>query len=233
MISNKPAGILYIVATPIGNIEDISLRALRILKEVDAVICEEFKQGIRLLKKLKVDNTIICLNEHNEAESVQNILIDLMQGKSYALISDCGTPVFADPGQLLISTLTEMNIKVVPVPGPSSLMAALSVCSIPMDQFIFVGFLPPKSDKRLNALNRIKGQNLPLVVMDTPYRMTRLLEDVIQVFGKKKSVCLACDLTLPNELIMHGQVGDIYKRVSGQKKEFVLIIDNRKTQRRN
>ena len=230
MPSRLKSGKLYIVATPIGHPEDITLRAMKILGEVDAVICEEIKLGSRLLKKLQIEKPLIVMNEHNEAESVQNILIDIMAGKSFALVSDCGTPVFADPGRLLITTMNEMDIKVIPIPGPSSLMAAISVCTFNLDQYQFVGFLPPKSDQRIAVLNRVSKSKLPLILMDTPYRLTRTLEEVIQIFGKKQSIFVACDLTLPGEVILHGTAEDILKKLFGQKKEFILIID--KPQRR-
>jgi len=225
MTNKNEIGNLYIVATSIGNAEDITLRALRILQEVDYVICEERKEGFKLLKSLEINTDLVCLNEHNENEVVQNILIDIMAGKSCALISDCGTPLFADPGKVLVSTLNQMNIKIVPIPGPSSLMAALSICPFPLEQFLFIGFLSPKSDQRIHELNKAKRSQLPLILMDTPYRMSRLLEDVESIFGRNQTICLACDITLPKELILVGTVHDVRKRVTGLKKEFILIID--------
>ncbi|MCJ7695242.1 MAG: 16S rRNA (cytidine(1402)-2'-O)-methyltransferase [Anaerolineaceae bacterium] len=225
MTKKNEIGTLYVVATPIGNAEDITLRAMRVLQEVDFVICEERKEGIKLLRSLDISSDLVCLNEHNEIEVVQNILIDIMAGKSCALISDCGTPLFADPGKLLVTTLNQMNIKIVPIPGSSSLMASLSICPFPLNQFLFVGFLSPKSEQRIRELEQAKRSKLPLILMDTPYRMSRLLEDVEAIFGRKQSICLACDITLPKELILVGSVEEIRKRVSGLKKEFILILD--------
>ncbi len=219
------SGALYIVSTPIGHPHDITLRAIEVLKSVDGIICEEIRHGQKLLKGLDIEKSLSTLNEHNENEVVQNLLIDIMSGKNYALVSDCGTPVFSDPGKYLITTLTEMGIKIVPVPGPSSLMAALSVCTFNLDHFLFVGFLPPKADQRIFRLTGYSKHNQPLILMDTPYRLTKLLEEIIEVFGKKQAICLACDLTLPSEIIIHGSAEDIYKRFKGQKREFILIID--------
>ena len=128
MDKNTKTGKLYIVATPIGNPKDITLRALEILKKVDVVICEEYRQGSKLLHQLEVDNELITLNEHNEAEEAQNILVRLARGETMAIISDAGTPVFADPGQRLLELLYQSRIPVSPIPGPASLMAALSLC---------------------------------------------------------------------------------------------------------
>ncbi|HOE35358.1 MAG: 16S rRNA (cytidine(1402)-2'-O)-methyltransferase [Chloroflexi bacterium] len=225
-MAEKPAaGILYIVATPIGNPADITRRAVDILNFVDAVICEERKNGARLLKELGLSKTLIELNEHNESSLIQEILVLLMQGQSLALISDCGTPVFSDPGRQLLVLLEEMNIQVVPVPGASSLMAAVSVCPFNLEQFQFVGFLPPKTEQRQAALARLSRADLPLILMDTPYRLAKLLGEVQQAFGKKQRVFLACDLTLPSEKLYHGTIEDVIRQTNNRKAEFILILD--------
>jgi len=225
MSDKSKFGTLYIVATPIGNPEDITLRAIKVLSTVDAVICEEIKEGSRLLHSLKIDNQLVTLNEHNEDEVIQNIIIELMAGKSLALVSDCGTPLFSDPGKKLVSTLVEVNFKIVPIPGTSSLMTALSVCAFRMDQFKFIGFLPPKAEHRSSILSSLKHESTPLILMDTPYRLGRLLDEVIETFGRDQTVFLGCDLTLPKELILHGRIDEVSKRVAGQKREFILILD--------
>jgi 16S rRNA (cytidine1402-2'-O)-methyltransferase len=221
---NNTFGKLYIVAVPIGNYQDITLRALEILKTVDGVICEELREGSTLLKKLGVENQLLSLNEHNEDSQSLEIITRLQMGQSYALVSDCGTPVFADPGSFLIDQVVSSGITVVPIPGPSSLMAALSVASFKLDKFIYGGFLPREEDRRRQELQKLKMTGFPVVLLDTPYRLTPLLTDVSRVFGKGVSVILACDLTLPSEHIFRGQVGSILNQVSGKKSEFVLII---------
>ncbi len=231
MTNKKRSGKLYIVATPIGNPKDITLRALDILKQVDAVICEEYRQGSRLLHKLGVDNDLIPLNEHNEAEEAQNIVIRLAKGEQMAIISDAGTPVFADPGQHLLDLLYEMQIPVSPVPGPASLTAALSLCDFSIERFIFAGFPPRKSQHRLGFLEKYQSETQPVILMDTPYRLTKLLSEVEEVFGKDQDILLACDLTLKNEVVYRGQIGDILPQVSGQKKEFILILNLNKQRR--
>ena len=221
----KPAGKLYVVATPIGNAGDMTTRARETLAQVDVILCEELRNGSRLLKSLGIAKPLLELNEHNEAERIQEVLLMLAQGKSLALISDCGTPVFSDPGKKLLQLLYEMNIAVIPLPGASSLMAALSVCPFDLEEFLFIGFLPVKTDQRQKKLSRLKHADFPLVLMDTPYRMQRLLQEVQQTFGKKQNIFLACDLTTPEECLYLGPVDEILTRVQNRKAEFILILD--------
>ena len=221
----KPAGKLYVVATPIGNAGDITTRAVETLAKVDTILCEERKNGSRLLKSLGIEKPLLELNEHNEAERIQEVLLLLAQGQSLALISDCGTPVFSDPGKKLLQLLFEMNIKVTPLPGASSLMAALSVCPFDLEEFLFIGFLPVKTDQRRKKLSQLKYTDYPLVLMDTPYRMQRLLEEVQQSFGKKQNIFLACDLTMPEEHLYLGPVDEILPKIQNRKAEFILILD--------
>jgi 16S rRNA (cytidine1402-2'-O)-methyltransferase len=227
---NKIPGKLFIVATPIGNPQDITLRALETLRTCDAVICEEFRQGHKLLSKLGISGKeILTLNEHNERQQSSEIVLKLFQGQSLALVSDCGTPVFADPGHYLVREVTTAGISVVPVPGPSSIMAALSILDFKLDSFIFAGFLPRENSQRLVELRRLEVSRLPVILMDTPYRMEKLLEEVSQVFGKQQQITLACDLTLPAEAIYRGSIESVRKQVSARKAEFILIVHPRKT----
>jgi 16S rRNA (cytidine1402-2'-O)-methyltransferase len=217
-------GRLYIVATPIGNPRDITLRALDVLQEVDAVVCEEYRAGSTLLKKLGIKKEIILINEHNEAEQAPLIAQRLHLQESLALISDCGTPVFADPGATLINVLTEQGIPVVPIPGPSSLMAALSVLSVKLDRFLYAGFLPRDRNERRKALKYLRSMRVPIIVMDAPYRLGPLLDDLEAVSGGGTNITLAIDITLPGEMIFRGTVAEARKRLGERKSEFVLII---------
>ena len=225
MNEKRPFGRLYIVATPIGDPDDISQRAIETLKSVDLVLCEGRKNGSRLLKQLGVQTPLAELNEHNERTIIQDYLLMLMEGKNLALVSDCGTPVFSDPGRELIRVLQEMGIPISPIPGASSLMAAISVCPFNLDRFHFAGFLPPKAEERERALQKLSNTATPLILMDTPYRMVRLLEDVTRVFGKKQRVFLACDLTLRSERLLLGEAEQILQQVQNQKAEFILVLD--------
>jgi 16S rRNA (cytidine1402-2'-O)-methyltransferase len=218
-------GRLYIVATPIGNPRDITLRALDILKEVDAVICEEHREGSTLLKKLGIQKEILTVNEHNEAEVTPLIAQRmLLYNHSLALISDCGTPVFADPGAGLISYLAEMGIPIIPIPGPSSLMAALSILDFKLDRFFYAGFLPRDKEERRKSLKYLRNMRVPLIIMDAPYRLVPVLEDVKVNWGDGAPVTLCVDLTLPSEAILRGPLKEVIQRVGARKGEFVLIV---------
>lgn len=219
-------GKLFIVATPIGNPQDITLRAIETLRSVDTVICEERKDGSRLLKQLEITGKpLIELNEHNEGDMIQQILIDMMNGMNMALVSDCGTPVFSDPGKKLLKLMAEMRIKVVPVPGASSLTAALSLCPFDMENFTFLGFLPPKTEQRAAVLQKYKLSDNPIILMDTPYRLVKLLDEVNKTFGRQQQIFLALDLTLPSEATFLGSIQDVAAQVQGRKAEFILILD--------
>ena len=218
-------GKLFIVATPIGDYRDITLRALEVLQAVDAVICEELREGSTLLKKLGLPTKeLITLNEHNEIEQVQEIAMRMINGQTFALVSDCGTPVFADPGHALIRQATEYGITVIPVPGPSSLMAALSLLDFHLVKFVYGGFLPREADQRRQELMRLKGLRMPVVLMDTPYRLKALLEETARVFGKEHAVTLAYNLTLPDESVLRGPLSDVIRQAGGRKGEFILIV---------
>lgn len=220
-------GTLYIVATPIGHPDDITLRAIETLKAADAVVCEEYKPGSTLLKKLGIEGKeLVLLNEHNEAEVAADLLTRLLNGQSLALFSDCGTPVFSDPGHYLIQLASSSGVKVSPIPGASSLMAALSVLDFHLERFMFAGFLPRDPDVRRKMLTYYRTLKLPVVVMDTPYRLGALLDDVVKSFGKGIWVTVAFDMTLPTETIYRGEAADVRKMIGPRKGEFIMIIGN-------
>ena len=218
-------GKLFIVATPIGNFGDISLRALETLKSADAVACEEFREGSTLLKKLGIgEKKLMILNEHNEKEGTEEIFQALLSGQTIALVSDCGTPAFADPGTRLVKQCMEYGIPVSSVPGASSLMAAISLSPFPLKEFYFAGFLPKGESERRDKLAFLKTQKIPIVLMDTPYRMGKLLNEIGISFGRNRIITLAVDLTMPSESLLHGPVGEILKKMQGRKNEFILIV---------
>ncbi len=220
-------GTLYLVATPIGNLEDMTARAVRILREVDVVVYEERKEGGRLLRHFGIEKPVESLNEHNESAATQVILDRLKEGRSVALVSDAGTPVFSDPGQLLVRKATERGIRIVPVPGASSLMPALTVSGFPIDTFVFYGFLSPKRNRRLLELQELKREKRTIVLMDAPYRMVQLVRDIADVMGESRKVCVAFDLTLPTEEIFHGSAPELFQQFSRKemKGEFVVVLD--------
>ena len=215
----------YIVATPIGNPRDITLRALDILSSVEIIVCEEYRRGTTLLKKINViPKEIISLNEHNEQEIAPEIANRILNNHSVALISDHGTPGFEDPGQYLISLCIQMGIRVIPIPGPSSVMATLSIAGVKWGQFVYGGFLSREKTLRKKQLLHLKSLGLPIILLDTPYRLHEILTLVDEVFGKKQKVTLACDLTQRGEKIYQDEIGVILNQTNKKKAEFVLLI---------
>ena len=219
------SGILFVVATPIGNYQDITLRALQVMRDADVIVCEELRAGSTLLKKVGVEGKeLVTLNEHNEDEQTGNLMVRLHKGDSLALISDCGTPAFADPGARLVEEALQQGVKVTPIPGASSLMATLSVTPSALKEFYFAGFLPRKDEERISKLKHLQSLKNNIILMDTPYRLGKILEEAQLVFGKQRRATLTLDLTLPGEMILHDTLQAIRSRVSGRKGEFVLII---------
>ncbi|MBN1326520.1 MAG: 16S rRNA (cytidine(1402)-2'-O)-methyltransferase [Candidatus Cloacimonetes bacterium] len=218
-------GELYIVATPIGNPDDITLRALKILKEADLVVCEEKRTGSTLLKQYGIETPLEILNEHNEEEQTKNLFAKLLsEGLKIALISDAGTPLFADPGNILVEYCIDARIPVVPIPGPSSLMAALMVSGLKLERFLYYGFLHPNRQMRLRELKKLPS-DYDLVLLETPYRLNQLLTDLQSVMGKSRNVILAYRLTFPEERIIRKNLGELIKKASSLPKgEFVLIL---------
>lgn len=221
-------GTLYLVATPIGNFADMTFRAIEVLKQVDVVVYEERKEGGRLLRHFGIEKPVESLNEHNEAAATFIILDHLKKGKSIAVVSDSGTPVFSDPGQLLVRRAIEEGIKIVPIPGASSLMPALTVSGFSIDQFVFYGWLSPKRPRRVTELQQLKRERRTIVLMDTPYRLLALLKDISDVFGSSRRLCVAFDLTLPDEEIFHGTAPHLVEKLTklDKKGEFVVVIES-------
>lgn len=228
------SGILYLVATPIGNVDDITFRALNVLKSADVIVCEERREGERLLRHLHVQKPVEQLNEHNEAAASHNILQHLASGKNVALISDCGTPVFSDPGQLLVRKAIDQKVKIVPIPGASSLMPALTVSGFLIDQFLFYGWLSPKKERRRAELKQLMQERRTIVLMDTPYRLVSLLRDLAHTFANTRRMCVAFNLTMPDEQMFYGNAVELHKRFSAKemKGEFVIVIEGKPTERR-
>lgn len=222
------SGTLYLVATPIGNYDDITLRALKVLREVDVVVYEERKAGYRLLSHYGiVDKVVESLNEHNEAAASFHIIEHLKKGRNVALISDAGTPVFSDPGQILVKKALEHNLKIVSIPGASSLLPALTLSGFPIDQFLFYGFLSPKSRRRLSELQQLRNERRTMVFMDTPYRLVALMKDLAEIFGANRRVCVAFNLTMPDEQIFRGAAAELYLlfKEKNLKGEFVVVVE--------
>ncbi|MFA4923300.1 MAG: 16S rRNA (cytidine(1402)-2'-O)-methyltransferase [Ignavibacteriaceae bacterium] len=221
---------LYLVSTPIGNYDDMTLRALKILTDVNFIICEEYKEARRLLSHFKIDKPLVSINEHNEKDFADEIALRILQGETAALISDCGTPLFSDPGHILVDLCISYNIEVIPVPGANSLLPALTGSGLDFEKFYYYGWLSPKKEIRQKELLQLKNKKELLVILDTPYRLKALLADIIKVFGKYCHVVVAFNLTLPSEKFFRASAQEILQEVEAKnlKGEFVLLLDNRK-----
>jgi 16S rRNA (cytidine1402-2'-O)-methyltransferase len=229
------AGALYLVATPIGDPDDITLRALAILRSADLIVSEERREGERLLRRLGIAAPLETLNEHNEHEATDLLLERLQQGAAVALVSDCGTPVFSDPGRFLVARAAQAGIRIIPVPGASALLPALTVSGFPIDRFLFYGWLSPKKEERRAELRDLAREPRTVVLMDTPYRLMGLLRDLASAFGEGRRICLAYNLTLPDEQIFRGTAPRILSDLGGRelKGEFVVVIDGSVRKRRS
>jgi 16S rRNA (cytidine1402-2'-O)-methyltransferase len=222
-------GKLYLVSTPIGNYDDITLRALKILKEVDVLVCEEHKPARRMLSHYQIKREVIELNEHNEDEASEEILQYLTEGKSVALFSDGGTPLFSDPGNKLVDLCIGYRIQVIPVPGANSLLPALIGSGLDIERFYYYGWLSPNKDQRRKELLGLRNIKELIIFMETPYRLKKLLADVQKMLGGKKPAVLAYKLTMKEEKFIRGNIEYILKEVEKKslKGEFVLLFDNR------
>ena len=219
-------GKLYLVPTPIGNPDDITLRALTVLRQADCIVCEEFKEGRALLRKYQIEKPLESLNEHNTSQATPSILRRLTGGESIALVSDCGTPVFSDPGAELVREAIARGVQVVPLPGASSLLPALVGSGFSLDAFVFVGWLSPKKDIRKKQLGDLKRESRTAVIMETPYRLNVLLRERLEVLGPARRVSVAFDLTLPTERFYRGTLGTVTVDIASKnlKGEFVVVI---------
>ena len=222
-------GVLYIVATPIGNLNDISLRAIEILKQVDVIAAEDTRHSIRLLNHLGIRNKLMSLHEHNERDRIDGIIDDLKQGNNIALISDAGTPLISDPGYPLVRAVQDAGLRVSPIPGVSSIIAALSAAGMPTDPFTFYGFLSQKNSERLSKLGTLKQQHGTLVLLESTHRIERLLEQLCELYSYNRIV-VAKELTKTFELFLSGTPAEILLLMQQEpalkKGEFVVLIDN-------
>ena len=219
---------LYIVATPIGNLSDISERAVQILKQVDLIAVEDTRHSGKLLQHSGVATPMQALHEHNEAKKVEQLIELLAAGKSIALISDAGTPLISDPGYQLVKAAIDAGIKVSPVPGASALIAALSASGLPSDAFIFEGFLPNKSAGRLKKLEALADESRTLIFYEAPHRIIDCLEDMQQIFGAERVAVVARELTKTFETIKKDSLENLLNWIKAdsnqQRGEFVLLI---------
>jgi 16S rRNA (cytidine1402-2'-O)-methyltransferase len=219
---------LYITATPIGNLNDISLRALTILKTVDVIAAEDTRHSQRLLQYYGISTPLMAYHQHNERESIALFLNKLKSGQSIALISDAGTPCISDPGYHLVKAVLEADINVVPVPGACAAVSALSASGLPSDHFVFEGFLPASPAARKNRLKQLCTEIRTMIFYEAPHRIKDFLQDIVEIFGESREATLARELTKTFETIYKSSLKDLYHFVKNnqdqQKGECVVVV---------
>jgi 16S rRNA (cytidine1402-2'-O)-methyltransferase len=218
-------GCLYLVATPIGNLEDITLRAIRILKEADIIACEDTRQTQKLLQHYGIRKEMVSYHEHNELTRSPELAIELEQGAKIALVSDAGTPGISDPGHRLVTLCLRHHIPVVPIPGPSALVAALAASGLPTDEFLFVGFLPPRAGARRKALDALKAEARTLIFYEAPHRVVETLADATEILGPRPAV-IAREVTKIHEEFLRGPLAKLLEsaRKRAPRGEITLLI---------
>ena len=226
--SENRAGMLYIVATPIGNLQDISTRALEVLKAVSLIAAEDTRHSKKLLAHYGIGTALQSVHEHNERDVTERLVQKLLAGADIALVSDAGTPLISDPGFHLVRSARQAGVRVVPVPGPSALIAALSVAGLPTDRFVFEGFLPSRQVARRQRLQGLAAETATLVFYESSHRIASCLEDMVDCLGGQREATLARELTKTFETVLTGSLGELLAQLQAdshqQKGEFVVMV---------
>jgi 16S rRNA (cytidine1402-2'-O)-methyltransferase len=219
-------GVLYIVATPIGNLEDITVRALKILRDVDLIAAEDTRKSGKLLSHYRIKNRLVSYHEHNEKRRTPELVDQLLEGTSIALVSNAGTPCVSDPGYRLVAAAVANKIPVVPVPGPSAVMTAMSAAGLPTDSFVFIGFAPKKKGKRMKLLAELAFEPRALIFFESPRRILTFLEEVVSSIGDRPAV-LAREMTKLHAEFIRGSVSEILETLEAKpetKGECTLLV---------
>jgi 16S rRNA (cytidine1402-2'-O)-methyltransferase len=228
MTEQTKPGTLYVVATPIGNLDDISYRAVRVLKEADLIACEDTRHTAKLLHHYGVDKPTVSYHEHNEAARAEELVAKLTTGLNIAQVSDAGMPGISDPGYRVIKLAIERGVKVVPIPGASALVSALAASGLPTDSFQFLGFLPAKSGQRRTMLETLRTAPHTTVVYEAPHRIAETMKDIVELLGAERPVVLARELTKVHEEFIRGGAAEVLQRVRVKehelKGEMTLLI---------
>ena len=211
-------GTLYIVATPVGNLEDITFRAVKRLKQEDLIAAEDTRHSRKLLSHYGIDTKLVSCHEHNEINRTPQFIAQLKKGLDIALISDAGTPSISDPGYKLVAAVAKENLSIIPIPGCSAAIAGLSVSGLPTDSFLFLGFLPKKQQKQNQALEAIVNQSATLIIYESPRRIKLLIENILKILGDRNA-CLAREITKLHEEYIRGSLSEILKAL--EEKEVI------------
>lgn len=223
------SGKIYLVATPIGNLEDITLRALRILKEVDLIAAEDTRNTLKLLNHYEISKPLVSYHRHNEEVKVDNLINKLKDGQSIAIVSDAGTPGISDPGEVVVKEAIKNNIDVVPIPGACAAINALICSGLDTKEFAFMGFLPLNKKLRKEKLNEIKKETKTLVIYEAPHKLKNTLQDLKEIVEDRKIV-LARELTKIHEEYIRGNIDEIIQKSENLKGEMIILIEGAKKQ---
>lgn len=225
-MSGSSSGNLYVVATPLGNLGDITVRALDTLQRADVIACEDTRRTSKLLSYYEIKTRLISYHDHNERERANQLLEWVQSGQDVALVSNAGTPLISDPGHHLISRAHEIGIRVIPIPGPSAVSAALSVSPVPAERFTFLGFLPRQKKKRKLLLDQIALSDVAVVLYEAPGRLKPTLSELVGRVGPDREITVVREATKKHEEILHGKIGDIIERFDKKVRgEITIVID--------
>ena len=223
-MENIEKGVLYIVATPIGNLDDITIRAINILKNVDLIAAEDTRHTLKLLNHLEISKPLISYHRHNEEIKTENLIEELKKGKSIALVSDAGTPGICDPGEEIVKKCIEENIKIIPIPGACAMINALVASGISTKNFTFLGFLPLNKKLRKEKLEEINLSKNTIIIYEAPHKLENTLNDLKEIL-KNRKIVLAREITKIHEEFIRGTIDEIIKKSENLKGEIVLIIE--------
>lgn len=228
----KKSGILYLVSTPIGNLEDITIRAIKILNEVDVIAAEDTRHTLKLLNHLKINKPLISYYKHNEKIKSDVLIEKLEKGENIAIVSDAGTPGISDPGEEIVKKAIEKNIKIIPIPGACAAISALVTSGIDTKEFVFIGFLSTRKNEKIKKLEEIKHLKQTLIFYEAPHKLIKTLEDIKLVLGNRE-ITLAKEITKIHEEYKRGYISDIISETQEPKGEYVIIVKGNESDLKN
>ncbi|TET77658.1 MAG: 16S rRNA (cytidine(1402)-2'-O)-methyltransferase [Candidatus Cloacimonadota bacterium] len=228
-MKNNAEGKLFLVSTPIGNMDDITKRAIEVLKNSDLIACEDTRRTLKLLKKYDINRPLESYFDHNKEKKTPYLLGLLDKGKSVALVSDSGTPCISDPGFYLVKKVIEKGYKLFTVPGPSSILSALILSGLPTDRFVFEGFLPKKRGKRKARITELKEEERTIIIFESPFRILSLLKELKEILGER-NISVSRELTKVYEETTRGNLSDLINQIEGKKPkgEFIIVLEGKK-----
>ena len=232
-MEQNQVGTLYLVATPIGNLDDITLRAIKVLKEADLIAAEDTRHTLKLLNHLEISKPMISYHRHNEEFRCDYLIKELKEGKNTALVSDAGTPGISDPGEEIVKECIKENIKIVPIPGACAMVNALITSGISTKEFCFYGFLPLNKKNRKEKLEEIKDMNKTVILYEAPHKIKNTLEDLEKILDKDRKVVLAREITKIHEEFIRGTINELLEKSENLKGEMVLIIEGNHKEKEN